>query len=152
MSWHAESICCATMSHVPDNISHFTDYFELSLLCSYTRSIPSWRSYTRIYLGKTSWCVHKQNSELSLTSISRSTLFFLSLAGHYDPTNNLMYFCLDYTVLLYFVFILFPWCVSYGLARATGSWLLTPAGGEGEDRMRWLDDYTDTMDMSLSKF
>ena len=50
------------------------------------------------------------------------------------PTNNLIYFCLDYMVLLYFTFILFPWCVSYGLARATGSWLLTPARGEGEDR------------------
>ena len=25
------------------------------------------------------------------------------------------------------------------------------AGGEGDDRMRWLDDLTDLMDMSLSK-
>ena len=25
------------------------------------------------------------------------------------------------------------------------------AGGEGSDRMRWLDDNTDSMDMSLSK-
>ena len=24
-------------------------------------------------------------------------------------------------------------------------------GGEGDDRMRWLDDITDWMDMSLSK-
>ena len=24
-------------------------------------------------------------------------------------------------------------------------------GGEGDDRMRWLDDITDLMDMSLSK-
>ena len=41
------------------------------------------------------------------------------------PTNNLIYFCLDYTILLYFAFILYPWCFSHGLARATGSWLLT---------------------------
>ena len=25
------------------------------------------------------------------------------------------------------------------------------AGGEGDDRMRWLDDITDSMEMSLSK-
>ena len=38
-----------------------------------------------------------------------------------------MYFYLGYTVLLYFAFILSPWWFSHGLARATGSWLLTPA-------------------------
>ena len=55
-------------------------------------------------------------------------MLFLSLAGHDDPQLiNLMHFCLDYTVLLYFAFILFPWCFSHGLARATGGWLLTPA-------------------------
>ena len=26
------------------------------------------------------------------------------------------------------------------------------AGGEGDDGMRWLDEITDSMDMSLSKF
>ena len=25
------------------------------------------------------------------------------------------------------------------------------AGGEGDDRMRWLDDFTDLMDVSLSE-
>ena len=47
MSWHADSICCAMIksaSCVPGQISHFIDYFELSLLCSCTRNIPSWRS------------------------------------------------------------------------------------------------------------
>ena len=38
-----------------------------------------------------------------------------------------MYFYLGYAVLLHFAFILFPWCFSHGLARATGGWLLTPA-------------------------
>ena len=28
---------------------------------------------------------------------------------------------------------------------------LLGAGGEGDDRMRWLDDITDSMDMSLSE-
>ena len=33
-----------------------------------------------------------------------------------------------------------PWC-----------WERLKAGGEGDDRMRWLNDITDSMDMSLSK-
>ena len=46
------------------------------------------------------------------------------------PIIKLMYFCLDYTVLLYFAFILFPWCFSHGLAKETGGRLLTPAGSQ----------------------
>ena len=38
-----------------------------------------------------------------------------------------MYFYLGCAALLYFAFILRPWWFSHGLARATGSWLLTPA-------------------------
>ena len=42
VSQHAESICCAMIksaSCVPGHVSHFIDYFELSLLFSCTRSI-----------------------------------------------------------------------------------------------------------------
>ena len=38
-----------------------------------------------------------------------------------------MHFYLGYTVLLYLAFILFPMVISQGLARVTGSWLLTTA-------------------------
>ena len=34
-----------------------------------------------------------------------------------------------------------PWC-----------WEMLKAGGEGEDRMRWLNGITDLMDINLSKF
>ena len=43
------------------------------------------------------------------------------------PSDHPVYFYLGYVVFLYFAFILFPWWFSHGLARATGSWLLTPA-------------------------
>ena len=42
VSWQAESICCAMMksaSCVPGHVSHFIDYFKLSLLFSFTRAI-----------------------------------------------------------------------------------------------------------------
>ena len=42
VSWQAESICCATVksaSCVPGHVSHFIDYFKLSLLFSFTRAI-----------------------------------------------------------------------------------------------------------------
>ena len=41
-SWQAESICCVTLksaSCVPGHVSHFIDYFKLSLLFSCTRAI-----------------------------------------------------------------------------------------------------------------
>ena len=39
--------------------------------------------------------------------------------------------------------------VCFGLAMVL--WERLKAGGEGDDRMRWLDSITNLMDMSLSK-
>ena len=37
------------------------------------------------------------------------------------------------------------------IGKDPGGWEGLKAGGEGDDRMRWLDGITDLMDMSLSK-
>ena len=36
-------------------------------------------------------------------------------------------------------------------SQVEGFWERLKAGGEGDDRMGWLDDITDSMDMSLRK-
>jgi len=38
-----------------------------------------------------------------------------------------------------------------GYYRLIYSWERLKAGGEGDDRMRWLDGITDSVDMGLSK-
>ena len=43
------------------------------------------------------------------------------------------------------------WCEELTHWKRPWDWERLKVGGEGDDRMRWLDDVTDSMDMSLSK-
>ena len=73
-------ICCAAWSQPPVSLVmspillitlNYLYYFFVQGLS------PNWRSQTRICFGKTSWCVHKQRSELGLTWHSKVHAVFL---------------------------------------------------------------------------
>ena len=44
------------------------------------------------------------------------------------------------------------WCEELTHLKRPWCWERLKAGGEGDDRMRWFDGITDSMDMNLSKF
>ena len=67
------------------------------------------------------------------------------------PTNKLMYFCLDYGIAI-FCFYSFPMVCFLWLSQSNRQLIVNPCKSRrGRHRKRWLDEFTDMMDMSLSK-
>ena len=116
-------------SCVPGHVSHFIDYFELSLLFSCTRGISQLEVIDPHMLWENILvCVQAAFWICADPVFQVPHYVFPWLSRAWWPQLiNPMYFCLDYTVLLCFAFILFPWWFSHGLAREIGGWWLTPA-------------------------
>ena len=90
-----ESICCATMksaSCVPGHVSHFIDYFKLSLLFSFTRGFVELEGidlHMENILGKHLGVCTSSDLNLCWPGFPRSTLCFSSAyQGMMTPTNQ----------------------------------------------------------------